>query len=749
MSTIRAIREKAIWESPKTGYGIYRCKRDNQEVITVVGFDIPAAGSCWICMVGDWIENPTYGHQFRAEECTIEKTPSEEGVADYLMSLKIGIGRTRAAAIVKYFGDKTWDILDNFPERLQEVPSISKKMVDEYIKIQTAKNAVRDLMQMFNHSELFKPFHAKDIVKVLGAESVPTLKKNPYLLCKYTDLNFKEVDQIVSRMDGYSETFLPRLTQAVYYVMNNQEKKGHTCIPEPALKRAVLSCLNAQGRKPVDKETVLARLKEMVNKKSLYALHGMVFLRKRYYEEYHLVDGLIRLMNSTPKNAGLCKNIGDELLNNFEENEGIEFAPGQKAAIKNIFNNPVSIVTGGPGTGKTTLTKAVISIDRYVHRKKSNPLLLAPTGRAAKRLSEATNQPAQTIHSAIHYCGQQEAPEDLMPMEPGTAIGDATIIIVDEVSMLDQMIASWLVQVIPNGARLVFIGDSNQLPSVGAGNVLADLISSGVVPTTQLTEIFRQAEESLIVRNAEKIRNGEHDLIFTRDFRPLQYSDPEQILRKTVQFYDLCTAKYTKEQIMILCPYRIRKNTIVNTQELNNRIQAHANPVKEDDMFFKRGDTKFHVGDRVIQLKNTPEVTNGDIGIVESFTTGSQKEDANEEDTSMIVDFGMGVKRKYNRDTLSELDLAYCTTVHKSQGCEYPVIILLLSNEHGGLLQRNLVYTAITRSSDKVCLIGDIVGENSALIKAIDNTRPMIRHSLLAARLKATWAKDQAERGKK
>ncbi len=581
MSTIRAVRELAIYENADNGYGIYRCRTDEFDSIVVKGYDIPVAGSCWVIMSGNWIEDATYGHQFNVQSCEVEKPKSEKGLVDYLGSLKIGLGKTRAKAVYHKFGERVWDVLDNDPDRIREIPVIPEKVASKFVEVHLETTAIRDLLQVFSFAPEFTTKQASKVVKALKGSAVDAAKKNPYILCRYTDLGFSAVDRMVSRMESIPETFPPRMTSAIYTVLWHYELAGHTCLPADVLGKRVLKLLNAQGRKPVTENILVNHMAEMLQKKQLYKSHGMIFLRHRFREECLLARGIVRLMSSTATDATFAQLVIDEVLKEYMKENKIQFASSQKDAILSAFLHPVSIVTGGPGTGKTTLTKAILAMDKFISGNRSNPLLLAPTGRAAKRLSEATGHPAQTVHSAIEFLGEKETPEELAPQYKEGVFSDASLVIVDECSMLDQMIASWLIQLIPEGMRVIFIGDSDQLPSVGAGNVLRELIKSEVVPVTRLSVIFRQKGENLIVTNAAKIHNGQHDLEYGKQFKAINVQSEEGQLYSAVKFYLQCYNHYGPDSIMMLCPYKSTKKTIVNTVELNRQIQHKVKCVRK------------------------------------------------------------------------------------------------------------------------------------------------------------------------
>jgi len=750
MNTIRCYYIKKVFENAENKFCIYKYQTEEDQIVVVQGTELPRAGSCLVTMTGTWRRNK-YGNYFEAESCEVEKPTSEKGVIDYFRFLKVGIGSTRAKAIYKRFGEQVWQVLDRTPERIREVSCISNNAVAKFIEKHKIMSTAMDLKRLFPTCEYFSMRVANSVSQKMQdsewvqkqEESIPNLiSKNPYLLCEYSDLGFMRVDKLASTLKGIPADFPPRIHCAIRYTLSQAEQSGHVCLPLSLLVGQATHLLNNPEWKAIDSKTILERIAQMSKQEALCKVHGMVFGYKRYYEEYELSQGLLRLMRSSVS-TNYPRPMLENMLETYMEKTGMQFAPDQKTAILSAFLHPVSIVTGGPGTGKTTLTKAILALDKQINGENANPLLLAPTGRAAKRLSETTERPAQTVHHAIGFKGERYVPSETWPKPE---IDDASIIIIDESSMLDQMIASWLLQIIPEGKRLVFVGDPDRLPSVGAGNVLHEMIASQVVPTTCLHVIFRQkgGQNNPIVTNAAKIRAGQCDLDFNSRFLKSDQETDEGQLDQAVRQYVYFVQQYGADNVMLLCPYRTQKKTKVNTVELNRRIQEQVNPVRPGELVMKTARGIFHKGDRVIQLKNTDTVLNGDIGIVKEIVPQA---DSSEEETvdTLVVEFGDDTIY-YTPDDLKQLDLAFCTTVHKSQGCEYKVVILVLSNRHIALLQRNLVYTAITRATEQVSLIGHIsddAAEESALNTAIGNVSSTKRYTLLAARLQANAAQKQ------
>ena len=386
----------------------------------------------------------------------------------------------------------------------------------------------------------------------------------------------------------------------------------------------------------------------------------------------------------------------------------------------------IFVITGGPGVGKTTVTKGILAVHQQVYGASSEPLLLAPTGKAARRMSEATGFPAQTIHSAVGWRGETYNYDEQEP-----TMLDGNLVIIDEVSMMDQYIASILFERIRNGSRVVLVGDIDQLPSVGCGNVLADLIRSEVIPTTRLTVIFRQAGENPIVKNAHAINRGDPNLAFGSSFRFIQCANEQEVFEAACRKYVQCVKAYGDDKVVLLNPQR--NNTFVSVDRFNAELQSRINPPADGKMEIKVGKTVFREKDKVMELKNT-EIgpKNGDVGYIREVT---RRKDPDDPDTYLyyasIEWNGDGQLIEYNQDDMRHVTLAYCTTVHKSQGSEYQSVIEVVSKSHPSMLKRNLIYTGITRAKVNVCLVGEL----DALNMAVANNSQEIRHTLLANRL--------------
>ncbi len=749
-------RQRVVFENKENGYGVYRCRTKNRNTITVRAYDMPA-GTCWLVATGVWVRDPKYGQQFDIQYTEMELPTTHKAIVEALCGLKAGLGKARAENIYKTFGSNIWDVLTQTPSDLMGVSGMTRSVYQKLLKRWNSITIKKELMLLFKNAPEFTARNAAMVADALGEDALENVKKNPYLLIRLAHMEFRSVDRAALKIEGVTAIHPGRVASAIFFVLSSAEKRGHVCYPLNFLCRDALKQLNAAySPQKLTKETMIECIKQLNTMGRIkikageapyikkdescgYAQTALVYLTDRYNEEERLVTNLVRLMSAPVKDANYARLMIDDVLKRYTKETGITLAEEQVSAALGAFTHPVSVITGGPGTGKTTLTKAILEMDRFLSGNDSCPLLLAPTGRAARKLSEATGHAAFTVHHAIGYTGE----ETFLSTESDSEMIQANMIIFDEVSMLDQMIAAWTLKKIESGTRVIFIGDPDQLPSVGAGNVLEEIIRSGVVPTTRLDVIFRQDGTNPIVTNAAKIRNVQTDLVFKPGSFISRDAHTEQAqLDAAVTTYLQCAKRFGVDNVMLLNPYKKEGNTVVNTGEMNRRIQNALNPLQEDEPYFKSQRCLFHTGDRVMQLKNTEYVNNGDVGTIVGFEQKQEEDDEDQTYQVMNVDFGDGMILQYAAEDLNQLDLAYSSTIHKSQGNEYLVVIVVLSNHHANLLKRNLVYTAITRSTKYVALIGDITGPNSALVKAIHHTAS-VRYTLLASRLKEAWKTNQ------
>ena len=714
---------------------VARLRSDSSNII-VKGYDIPKTKNCWVIASGKWVADAKHGKSFSALYSEVETPKTEKGIVSYLKSMKVGLGDKYAQKIFDRFGASIWTVLDTKPEEIEEIEGISSRSVKRLRKKWEEISIKRNLMQLFSESTEFTGRMAEKVAKKLGAEAVVKVQKNPYLLCRMAGLSFKVVDRVAKEiMKEKANPYTKERTGAAFFsILKQATVSGHVCLPEQLLVRNAMTLLNSAAYTEKLLERQVRNALTLLVKKGWLKKSGITIYSVRSWEdEKRLSDNIIRLIRAGAEGTEYATLIVDDVLKSYMEQNSIALAERQCKAVQAAFLEPVSIVTGGPGTGKTTLTKAILRLDKEIHGSDSDPVLLAPTGRAARRLAEATCHPASTVHSAIGYKG-----EDMEYDDEDEKQLNASIVIVDEASMLDQRIASLLVEKIADGTRVVFVGDSDQLPSVGAGNVLAELIVSGVVPVTRLEVVFRQTgEHNPILINSDKIHKGETDLVYDKDFRFIECHKEDAQIYHACMEYLRAVKKYGIDNVMLLNPYRTEKKTKVNADRMNKQIQMWYNPPKNTDPQMIIGKTVFSCNDRVMQTKNTEMAQNGDIGTVTRIFDRENEDDPTQMDTIMEVDFS-GMRVEYTKEEAQDLTLAYCCTVHKSQGAEYKMVIMVVSNFHTAMLQRNLIYTGITRARQQVMLIGNIQGEDSAVTKAIKNTKSATRYTNLANRLRET-----------
>lgn len=687
----------------ENGYTVFRVSVDGGlEWDTLVGnFQDVAEGAVLDCD-GEWKEDRKYGRQFVAESWIEVLPDTTEGIEKYLGSGIIrGIGKGMAKRIVKHFGLNTLHILDDFPDRLCEVQGIGK---DKLEKIRTSwekQKGVRDVM-VFLHGHGVSAAYAVRIYKQYGRKSIEKVKENPYCLADDVfGIGFKMADRIASTL-GYGPNDIRRCKAGVIYTLKELSNDGHCYAEYEQLVTTAVSLLSVERRYICDAIDALNA------EEGVIVEQGDIFLPMLYYSEVGVANKLRRML----------KDSGNDVLKGFDiekiETDGIVYDDVQISAIETALRSKVMVLTGLPGTGKTTTTLGIIAALELFKKK---VLCAAPTGRAAKRMSEATGKEAKTIHRMLGFTpsGGFEHDED-NPL-------DGDVLIVDEASMIDILLMNSLIKAVPQTMRLIFVGDIDQLPSVGAGNVLRDLIDSGEIPVVRLTRIFRQAMTSRIVTNAHKINRGEYPDVSNgkeSDFFFIKDTDAEHTAAEIVNLVKNRLPKaygYEPKDIQVLVPM---KNGAAGTKNLNIILQEAINPVGE---CITSGAFKYRVGDKVMQIRNDykKNVFNGDIGFVKAIDT---------EEHVMTVTFG-GEDVEYEKGDMSELTLAYACTIHKSQGSEYPVVVMPILMSHYIMLQRNLVYTGVTRAK-KLCVV---IGDGRAMYQAINNQVVLKRNTRLKERL--------------
>ena len=707
MEKIKCTIERVTFQNPENGYSVLQATvkgyRDEQ---TLVGTFHEVTVGAVLTVEGSWRVDKRYGRQFAVELWTEELPATVIGIEKYLGSgLVKGIGPKFAKQIVSHFGLETFEVIENDIERLLlEVPGIGKGRVAKIKESWEKQKDVKDIMVFLQGHGVSSTYAAK-IYKQYGKDSIEKVQNNPYCLADdIWGIGFKTADGIAEKL-GYEKNDSRRCRSGILYTLSKLSEDGHCYAEREQLVNSAKELLQA------DEEPITQTLDKMIASEDLMLDDDAIFLPPFYYAEVGVANKLRRLID-TP--MGNIFDNGGAVTDDVSQRQGqIEYDDVQLSAIRKAIGSKVMVLTGGPGTGKTTTTLGIIASFETLGQR---ILLAAPTGRAAKRMSEATGKEAKTIHRLLEFNpAEGYGRNDENPL-------DGDVLIVDESSMIDIILMNSLLKAVPLSMHLILVGDIDQLPSVGAGNVLRDIIDSGAVPVIRLTRIFRQAQSSRIVTNAHKINQGifpdisngkQSDFFFIKD------EDPEQAARDIVNIVKNRIPKaygYSTNDIQVLAPMQ---RSVVGATNLNIALQEAINPVGDS---LSRGGFRYRRGDRVMQSNNyDKEVFNGDIGIVESVDV---------EDRSLSVIFD-GRTVDYEDSDLDELTLAYATTIHKSQGSEYPVVVMPLLMTHFVMLQRNLVYTGITRAK-KLCII---VGTTKALAYAIHNMIVLKRNTRLKERL--------------
>lgn len=677
--------------------------------IKAVGYGLPLSANLRYKMQGRWNEEPKHGLQFEVDTYEEIVSPTKEGIIAYLTSGQInGVGKTIAERIYEKFGDKTLDILDREPKRLLDVDGVGRIKLEMIMESYLANRAARDTVAFL------MPFgitanRAVKLYQEYGSKTIDTVKNYPYCLTDLAGIGFATADDIARKV-GIDELSPKRADAALIYTLKDAENQGNLCLEKRQFVKDALKLLNTPG---FIAQMLAVRAVHLVQEKKLMVYDEYVYREKTAKAEAGLA-GLVKKQLSSmhgKRYADLDAEIEYE-----ERKLNVKFANEQKQAIKVALTSSLAIITGGPGTGKTMIQKAILDI-----YSKNYPTAeircCAPTGRAARRMEQSTKRTATTIHKLLNLF----ADDDGKFGEPSECKAD--LVLVDEVSMLDVYLANSLFKAMKTGTQLVLIGDSDQLPSVGPGAVLSELIASEIVPVVRLEKVFRQNFGSRIAINAKLIRRGALNLEYGDDFLFVDSPDLEDSAQKIV---DLCVAEVQKhglDNVTVLSPLRQKTATGVNA--LNEALQRKLNPSRKGCKEVVIGKKTFRVGDKVMQTKNSNEINNGDIGYIKDINVfGSE--------VSVVIDFGDDRIVEYSASGMKNVDLGYATTVHKSQGSEYDTVIISLQCAHAQMLTRPLIYTAITRGKNKVI----IVGEHRARCIAIKKTDVEKRGTCLARRLK-------------
>ena len=705
MIKIRCVVEHITFQSPETGYSVLRVSvKGYRELVTVVGNLADAVVGSVLLIKGEWTNNPKYGTQFFAQKWEETVPATAYGIEKYLGSGLIkGVEPAYAKRIVQKFGTDTIAIIEDTPERLAEVEGIGRKRIERISESWERQKEIKNIMLFLQNYDISTSYVAK-IYKHYGNNSIETVKQNPYRLADdIWGIGFKTADKIAFKL-GFEKTNPEHCRSGILYTLNQLADEGHVYAEKEQLLKKCTELLE------IDTSVVETALNATIARNDLIIEDDAIYLPPFYYAECGVASKLHELADSdTILNHGTQVNISA-----LERKLNIQYDDIQAQGIQQAVSSKVMILTGGPGTGKTTTTLGIIETLRSLGNKL---LLAAPTGRAAKRMTEATGMEAKTIHRLLEF-----SPEEGYKRNKSNTL-DGDVLIVDESSMIDIILMYSLLKAVPLHMKLILVGDIDQLPSVGAGNVLRDIIDSGQFPVIRLTRIFRQAQSSQIIMNAHRINQGEFPNLRNQqgtDFFYVECEEPEQAAQQIVGLVKARLPKYCRvhpTDIQVLTPMQ---RGVIGAANLNALLQENLNPAES---WLSRGGRTYRLNDKVMQIRNNydKEVFNGDIGIISEINTINKE---------LTVCFENRYVR-YDITDLDELVHAYAVTIHKSQGSEYPIVVMPVMMTHFIMLQRNLIYTGITRAKKMLVL----VGTKKAIAYAVRHITVTKRNTKLKERL--------------
>ena len=726
--TVEGSVDAVIFQNEENGYTVLLLRVDGEdEPITVVGCIPCAAAGEGMTVTGVWVNHPVHGPQLSAESVERRLPQEEEDIVSYLSSgILKGIGPATAQRLVERFGTDTLRVLEEEPERLKTIKGITAKKAVELSEAFRALTGLRQVMEFLARYDL-PVYLAMAVRRTYGDNALQMLRDDPYILSRAQfGVDFAVADAIAISM-GFGGDDPCRLRAAIEYELAHNAGNGHVFLPREKLLAATAQLVD------VDTDMVETALDKLIDsfavvEKPIANVRGC-YLPRMYQAETFVAQRLLSMLRTPVEQFRQV----DKTIDAIEKEQGVSYAPLQRQAVRMAAEGGVLLLTGGPGTGKTTSLRGIVALYR---RMGLDVALLAPTGRAAKRLGEVTDCDAQTIHRALGM-SYNEMTGQVAFKKNGSDPLEAHAVIVDEMSMVDLELMQALLEALRPGCRLVLVGDPDQLPSVGAGNVLGDLLRSTVVPTVSLTQVFRQAEQSAIIRNAHAVNLGQPPQLDSNqgDFFFLCRRSPDRLVQTVVE---LCRDRLPKnmnvpaDQIQVLSPTR---KGACGTAALNRALQAALNPPAAGKRQKQWGDVTFRVGDRVMQTKNNYDVLwekddgtagsgifNGDVGVIQDIDSSGE----------LIVLRFDDRTATYTADLLSQLDMAYAITVHKSQGSEYPAVILVSAPAAPSLMVRGVLYTAITRARRMLIMVGD----DTVPAKMAANDRQQRRYSGLRRRLK-------------
>ena len=690
--------------------------KDHLIRFVATGYELPRTDAVELELDGEW-KKGKYGMQLQVEQWHEIVPRTKGGVEGYLASGLIkGIGPATAAQIVSRFGVETLDILQNHPERLLEIKGITEGKLEDIKTSYAESRMLQDLMTLLSP---FKntPKTAQKIYQYFGPASVDILKKSPFELCQVSGFGFLRVDAIVQKNGGDLHDPM-RIKGALFWALEDSKgSKGHLFLTSEVLRKEALRVLNAKIPIPslrLHEQEVIDVLQNMILHGEIVAVSEKIYLPRVFAQEDETARQIaMRVVEpSTPERI-------EQILERVKREMGLALSSKQEAAVHAAYRHNLSIITGSPGTGKTTVLKTILEVYRRLYPN-GEIVLMAPTGRASRRMAESTGvDKARTLHSGLGLASEEEDVRRSNTQEPLSA----DLIIVDEFSMVDMWLANKFFSRIKEGARIVLVGDPDQLPSVGAGNVFRELIDCGLITVTVLDQIFRQSKDSLIAYNAKFINEGNTKLYYGQDFIFMASDNQTEAAERIVSRYCREIEESGIDRVQILSPFR--SEGAASAEQLNEAIREVVNPFRSAEEEIKVGVKVFRVNDRIMQTKNTAKVSNGDLGFIRYIRN-------DEKGAHVGLDFGAGREMEYSIEDMVNLDLAYATTIHKAMGSEYETVIMPLLKAHTVMLYRNLLYTGITRAKKRVILIG----QKQVLFMAIHRNEIGKRNTLLGERIR-------------
>lgn len=727
--TVSGSVESVIYRNEKTDYTVVEILTEEGERTVAVGKMPYLSEGEEAVLTGTWTRHAEYGKQFLVENYEKKLPTDAAAILKYLSSRTVkGVGAATAIKIVERYGDETFDVIENHPDWLSDIPGISKKRAKEIHASFCEQSGIRSLMMFCR--DVFGSAVITRIYKLWGNRSVDYLRDNPYRLChEIYGIGFERADALAASLGIRKEAEERLLAGISYLLSHNAGANGHCCMPEDKLVAA--AALQLEVGEPLIREALDTAEERHAVVREAHEETVYVYLRTYYEAECFVARKLLLLDSGCPT---LDPGDIERLIGRSELETGITYAPMQRLALYEALRSGVLLLTGGPGTGKTTIIKGLLHIFSGLGMRVA---LTAPTGRAAKRMSEATSSDAKTVHRLLETVRTDGATPQFGRNRDNPLEED--VIILDEASMVDLLLAEALLSAVKRGARMIFVGDADQLPSVGPGNVFGDMLNAGVLNTVRLDEIFRQSSESLIVTNAHRINAGKTPDLHTTDNDFFYLARREEDIAATI--VDLMVRRLpraygeaVRDQLQVITPSRKGSN---GTELLNRALQAAINPPGPEKKEIAFRDVVLREGDRVMQIRNNYSVDwvenstaaegvfNGDIGYIEKIDVSSE---------SLTVRYDSNRLARYDRSMLEELEHAYAVTVHKSQGSEYGSVLLPLYSCPPMLLTRNLLYTAVTRAKQRVIL----VGRSDMLDRMVENNRHFLRYTLLLERLSGT-----------